>query len=49
MINLQVRGTKSEINIGSITDTIKDRLLNEIKEKKISFCQVPSGRSIQKY
>ena len=34
MINLQVRGTKSEINIGSITDTIKDRLLNEIKEKK---------------
>ena len=49
MINLQVRGTKSEINIGSITDTIKDRLLNEIKEKKISLAELMMLKKKDRY
>ena len=49
MINLQVRGAKSEINIGSITDTIKDRLLNEIKEKKISLAELMMLKKKDRY
>ena len=49
MINLQVRGIKSEINIGSITDTIKDRLLNEIKEKKISLAELMMLKKKDRY
>ena len=49
MINLQVRGTKSEINIGSITDTTKDRLLNEIKEKKISLAELMMLKKKDRY
>ena len=49
MINLQVRGTKSEMNIGSITDTIKDRLLNEIKEKKISLAELMMLKKKDRY
>ena len=49
MINLQIRGTKSEINIGSITDMKKDRLLNEIKEKKISLAELMMLKKKDRY
>ena len=49
MINLQIRGTKSEISIGSITDTKKDRLLNEIKEKKISLAELMMLKKKDRY
>ena len=49
MINLQVRGTKSEINIGSITDTVKNSLLNEIKEKKISLAELMMLKKKDRY
>ena len=49
MVNLQIRGTKSEISIGSITDTKKDRLLNEIKEKKISLAELMMLKKKDRY
>ena len=37
MLNFQIRGYRSKINIGSVSDAEKNSLIKEIKEKKVSL------------
>ena len=46
MINIQIRGTRSKVNIGEISYEKKENLINDIKDKKISLAELMMSNKI---